>query len=173
MNIPFHEAYGNIFEPETLGKLPMVLGGFIPVRWIPCEANRKFLFAASWLNDTVHKLVRQRRSEIEKAVKAESSSGMLSTILKESTLMEGGMADMNNIVGHLLILLSGGHGTSAMTMSWGLYELVRRPDVQEKLRQEMKIFEENCPDPTCTELDALPYLNNLVKDILRILPPGQ
>ncbi|KUI56064.1 Cytochrome P450 4e2 [Cytospora mali] len=79
----------------------------------------------------------------DRFIPVQSSSDMLSFILEES--MEGGTVEgMTDeyIVGH------------------------------DKLRQEMRMFEEHCPDPTCTELDALPYLNNFIKEVLRIYPPA-
>lgn len=48
----------------------MFANGFFPTRWIPCEANRRFIFATTWLNETVHKIVRQRRGEMILAMEA-------------------------------------------------------------------------------------------------------
>lgn len=66
----FHEAYEAIFGQDTAGKLLMFANGFVPTRWIPCEANRRFSFATAWLNDTIHKIVRQRRGEMKRAMEA-------------------------------------------------------------------------------------------------------
>lgn len=72
----FHEAYENIFGPDTVGRLLILASGFFPTRWIPCEANRKFVFAASWLHATLHELICQRRAEMLKCKEAGTHLGM-------------------------------------------------------------------------------------------------
>lgn len=54
-----------------------------------------------------------------------------------------------------------------------MYELAKRHDIQDALRAEMLAFEATNSNPTCAELDALPYLGNFVKEALRVYPPGQ
>lgn len=51
--------------------------------------------------------------------------------------------------------------------------MTRRPDIQDRVRQELRELEVNRPDPTCDDIDALPYLSNFVKEVLRHYPPGQ
>lgn len=102
----FHEAYDNIFGQDTVGNILMFASGFVPTRWIPCEANRKFLFATSWLHETLYKLVRQRRQEIAaKSREDETGSDILSLMIEAST--EGGalegMTD-EYIVGHVRVV---------------------------------------------------------------------
>ncbi|KAK8063191.1 hypothetical protein PG996_007843 [Apiospora saccharicola] len=43
----FHDAYDTIFGMDTLGRLLMLADSFFLLRWVPCEANRKFKFAMS------------------------------------------------------------------------------------------------------------------------------
>lgn len=40
--LTFYHSYHTLFTQDTFGKVLLALGGFVPVRWIPCEANRKF-----------------------------------------------------------------------------------------------------------------------------------
>ena len=46
----FHEAYDVFFAPDTMGKILLFANAHVPLRWLPFEANRKFLFAMDWLN---------------------------------------------------------------------------------------------------------------------------
>ncbi len=56
-----------------------------------------------------------------------------------------------------------------MSSTWALYSLSRYPKVQQKLREELL----SVPSDTSTmeELSALPYLDSLVTETLRLHPP--
>lgn len=57
------------------------------------------------------------------------------------------------------------------TISFGLYDLARHPDVQSRLRAEIFECGDNLP---FDQIDELPYLDAVVKEIMRINPslPG-
>lgn len=61
-----------------------------------------------------------------------------------------------------------GHETVAAQTTWGLYALSKAPVVQSKLREELLA----CPseDPSMEQLNALPYLDKVVKELLRLHP---
>ncbi|KAI0326037.1 cytochrome P450 [Cubamyces sp. BRFM 1775] len=62
-----------------------------------------------------------------------------------------------------------GHETTSDATAWCLYELARAPHVQAKLREELlAVPTEN---PTMDELMALPYLDMVVRESLRIRAP--
>ncbi|KAH8657841.1 cytochrome P450 [Xylariales sp. PMI_506] len=172
----FHEAYNDIFGLDLVGKLLMFAHGYFPTRWIPCEGNRRFLGATNWLRDTLGKLIQARRREIFDAISAgtykkSSSTDVLSFMIEES--LPGGCAEgMTDeyIVGHMLTLLTAGHDTTANMLSFSLHTLATQPSIQDKLRDELSGFETRIPDPTCTELDNLPYLDIFFKEVLRVYP---
>jgi cytochrome P450 len=61
-----------------------------------------------------------------------------------------------------------GHETTANTLNWTLFELCRHPEVQNKLRleiraQELKIRERRESDFTWKDYESMPYLNAVVK----------
>ncbi|UPL02905.1 hypothetical protein LCI18_013839 [Fusarium solani-melongenae] len=67
------------------------------------------------------------------------------------------------------IMLAGGD-TTATTITYGLYELAKNPSVQEKLRAALRA---EIPDPssvTLERLEAVPYLDWTVKEMLRTHP---
>lgn len=52
---------------------------------------------------------------------------------------------------------------------WALYALIKHPEVQTKLRNELlKVSSDN---PSMDELNALPYLDAVLRETLRLLPP--
>ncbi|KAI0865106.1 cytochrome P450 3A5 [Xylaria cubensis] len=65
-----------------------------------------------------------------------------------------------------------GHETTANTLSWALYALSTRHPVQHKLRTEIRALLERNPTPTYDEINGLPYLHNVVREVLRVYSPS-
>ncbi|KAI1141284.1 cytochrome P450 [Hypoxylon sp. FL0543] len=174
--LTFAEAYRIIFAQGPLGEIITYIGGFIPIRWLPIRVNREYLLATSWLENYLTELVRKRRTEIAASVAAgkheKSDSRDLITFLTEESLPGGlaeGIAEIE-VVGHLLQFMAAGHETSANLLSWSLYTMAERPHIQSKLYEELSGLDD---DPVFTALNKLPYLDNFIKEVLRIYPPGK
>ncbi|KAG6808981.1 hypothetical protein H0H92_002099 [Tricholoma furcatifolium] len=68
------------------------------------------------------------------------------------------------MLGVMRVIILAGHETTANTMSWVLLELSRRPDLQMKLRDEIRLTERAFQargesQYTIADLDSMPYLN--------------
>ncbi|KAI1317972.1 cytochrome P450 3A5 [Xylariaceae sp. FL0255] len=87
----FHEAYAAIFTQDLVGRVLMWADGFLPIRWIPLEANSRFLSATAWLTQTLIRIVRERyRNHGD-----ESAAGGPAKRLSE-----------DDVVGHLLQIMN-------------------------------------------------------------------
>lgn len=92
----FHEAYDGIFGQDSLGRILMFANAFVPVRWLPLDANRKYLRATRWLEDFLTRLVRERVRDVRRAdaggkyARGEARD-LLTFIVEES--LPGGPAD--------------------------------------------------------------------------------
>ncbi|KAK6215908.1 hypothetical protein LQW54_004088 [Pestalotiopsis sp. IQ-011] len=174
----FHQAYNTIFGPDLIGKILMFGSMFFPTRWIPLRANRDYKVAKEWLNRVLRDLITQRKSTIQNAFskgihRKENFQDLLSFIIEES--MPGGSAEGIpdlHITGHLLQFIGAGHDTSANCVSWSLYTMATQQDVQERLRDEIENTLGGKADLSFADLDSLHYLNNFVKEALRMYPPG-
>jgi cytochrome P450 len=69
----------------------------------------------------------------------------------------------------ILIFLASGHETSSIATTWPLCALAKHPQVQARLRNELQSSGLG-DEPSMTELDKLPYLNNVVRETLRVYP---
>ena len=58
-----------------------------------------------------------------------------------------------------------GHETTSTATMWCLYQLTQSPDVQRKLRDELLAVPTDTP--SMDELNALPYLDMVLKETLR------
>ncbi|WVQ87196.1 hypothetical protein IAS59_000919 [Cryptococcus gattii] len=77
----------------------------------------------------------------------------------------------HEIFGQLSTFLFAGSETTAGTISFGLYDLAYHPDIQSRLRAEILECGDNL---SFDQIDELPYLDAVVKEIMRINPslPG-
>ncbi|KAG1860197.1 CYP3A4 [Suillus subalutaceus] len=72
------------------------------------------------------------------------------------------------VVAQMKTLLITGYETISISLTWALIKLLRHPDVQTCLREELLALG---ADPTYDQLKAsLPYLDAVVHEILRIHP---
>lgn len=71
-------------------------------------------------------------------------------------------------------ILLAGHETSATTLCWVLLELARHPEIQERLRAEIRATElssgRNASAFTASDLDGMPYLAAVLKESMRFHP---
>lgn len=96
----FYESYETLFsKQDAIGKLLLAVNGFFPIRWIPCEANRKWLAATSSMRRFLLDEIRQRRRQIEKSRAAgvyekQNSRDILTFMVEENVLPGGSAGDL-------------------------------------------------------------------------------
>jgi len=75
----------------------------------------------------------------------------------------------SEILSQIPTFLLAGHETTSTAVSWTLFALCCQPAVQAKLRVELR----TCPtdSPTMEQLNALPYLESVVRESLRLYAP--
>ncbi|CAG8488177.1 18796_t:CDS:2 [Rhizophagus irregularis] len=73
----------------------------------------------------------------------------------------------------IMTFLMAGHETTSIAISWALYLLAQHPHEQDKLREELvKAFPDKSNfNPTYDEINSLEYLNCVIKENLRLIPP--
>jgi len=62
-----------------------------------------------------------------------------------------------------------GHETSSTGLTWFLYSMTQHQDIQAKLRKELLAFPND--RPSMDELNALPYLDCVLKEVMRVHSP--
>lgn len=73
----------------------------------------------------------------------------------------------------LLQFIGAGHETSANMLSFCVMVMAENHMIQNKLRAEIQELLARSPDPSYTEVDKLPYLENFLKEVGRVYPPGK
>ncbi|KAJ4163591.1 hypothetical protein LMH87_005311 [Akanthomyces muscarius] len=91
-----------------------------------------------------------------------------------SIALRSGIFGEEELINHLMTFLGAGHETTASALSFAIYAMCRHPDVQTRLRQEIRA---NLPplgdgrEITSSEIDRLPYLGAVCNEVLRVYSP--
>uniref|UniRef100_A0A3Q3X072 steroid 11beta-monooxygenase n=1 Tax=Mola mola TaxID=94237 RepID=A0A3Q3X072_MOLML len=87
-------------------------------------------------------------------------------------LMEKGQLSLDLIKANITELMAGSVDTTAVPLQFALFELGRNPEVQERVRQQVRAsWAQAGGDPQKT-LQGAPLLKGTVKEILRLYPVG-
>jgi len=108
------------------------------------------------------KAVEEKMEERESGKTRDRSYVFLDELLKENP-------PEDYTVDQILSILIAGRDTTATAMSSVFYFLARNPGAVEKLREEIRNV--NAEDPTWEQLKQMKYLNNVIKEALRLFSP--
>ncbi|KAJ3707787.1 hypothetical protein LUZ61_011492 [Rhynchospora tenuis] len=79
---------------------------------------------------------------------------------------------MENIKGLLLDMFAAGTDTTYIALEWAMSELVKNPNIMTKLQYEVRRMVGQNKMVTLKEATKMPYLQAVVKETLRLHPPG-
>ena len=65
-----------------------------------------------------------------------------------------------------------GHKTTSVALAWTLYQLAKNPLIQEKVRAEINTVISEGNELTWDTVEEFEYLENVVKESLRLHPPA-
>src|SRR3954453_3015663 len=83
---------------------------------------------------------------------------------------DGSALDEDELVGHTGVIFAAGHETSTNALAWTLFLLAEHPAVANELVAELASVLHGSA-PTVEQLGKLPYLDAVVKESMRVLPP--
>jgi cytochrome P450 len=116
------------------------------------------------LDDYLFSLIQARRETVGENVQLADDDNLLTRLVKTADMSDSLIRDQ------LLTMLIAGHDTSTAMLSWALYLLGRHPDVLAKVQQEI---DNNLAGefPNQENVNNLPYLDQVIKETLRLYPP--
>ncbi|KAI1495618.1 cytochrome P450 [Biscogniauxia marginata] len=175
----FQELYNRMLHQEPVGQLISLVNAFVPIRrFLPLEANHRFIRAKNDLGKMLREIIEKRARELADGTfrrEMGESRDILTYMLEEAEVQrkETGAEvwTVDDIVGHLLNFTSAGHESTSTTLVWAVYVLSTKHAIQDKLRAEIQLLLENNPKPSHDEISGLPYLNNFLREVLRLYSP--
>jgi cytochrome P450 len=134
--------------------------------WFPTPRNLRFQRCARELDAIVYRIIDARRRSGEKR-------DDLLGLLLASTDDQGGGGQLDNrqLRDEVMTLLTAGHETTALLLSWTFYMLSRHPAVWDRLHAELTTPSMLLPGPI-EHWAALPYLRSVLQETLRLYPPA-
>ncbi|KAI1425843.1 cytochrome P450 3A5 [Xylaria sp. FL1777] len=178
--LSFQDLYSKVLHQGPMGQLLSAINAFVPIRrLVPLEANRKFIEANKNLRQMLREIIEKRKDDLANGTfekEIGESRDLLTYMLEESELQRQQTGrepwSVDEIIGHLLNFTSAGHESTATSVSWALYVLSTKHEIQDRLRAEVLALVESNPKPTYEEVNGLPYLHNFVREVLRIYSPS-
>jgi cytochrome P450 len=143
-----------VFEPLTV-VLPF------DVRGLP---YRRFLDLAAHMDAEMRQMI------VCKRAKGTDDGDLLSTLLMVQD-EDGTRITEDDLLGHLSLLFLAAHETCANALTWTLFLLAQHPQVTADVLDELQGVLQGDP-PTFGQLSALPLLERVVKESMRLLPPA-
>jgi len=173
-----NDAFATMFRAgENLTLLPILQAWFPIFRAIPSERERKLKIAQS----TMARIGRQLLSGSKAAAAASENAGeknnvrgrdLLSLLVRANIatdISDSQRMSDEDVLAQVPTFLVAGHETTSTATTWALFALTQAPEVQTKLREELlKVPTDN---PSMDELSALPYLDTVVRETLRVHSP--
>ncbi|KAJ7145531.1 cytochrome P450 [Mycena epipterygia] len=168
------EVVDELFHSPTASRewVFRMLTRMIPfTRLLPTPGRKAFDNARQRLSRFGNTVLTETKASIIAAGDRDAvSSGrdLFSLLLRANMSDEHRMSD-TELAGQIPTFLIAGHATTSAAISWALHGLSMNKGAQTKLRQELLAVLTD--SPTLEELNALVYLDWVVKETLRVYPP--
>ncbi|KAI0426738.1 cytochrome P450 [Xylaria sp. FL1042] len=171
------QIYKTVFSQNKQDLILFILRVWVLPSWllrfVPLKRNAELQKAARKLRDICRQLIRQKKSDLESEVADKGEKDILTVALNY-----GGFTE-DELVEQLLTFLAAGHETTATALTWAVYVLSKNPDMQTKLRDEIRT---HLPSPSSSsqkkaeELavvidNNMPYLQAVCLEVLRYFAP--
>ncbi|CAG8957287.1 hypothetical protein HYFRA_00010710 [Hymenoscyphus fraxineus] len=167
---PLVKNYDELLEP-TSEKLVYFVCNLIfgrrLVSWMPWRLNERLMTTTGTLREFCLEFLQQKK-EVMKMESAEQLD-ILSLLIKSNCFSD------ETLIDQLLTFIAAGHETTSSAFAWAAYLLAKNPEIQTRLREEVRssLPHTSSPDPTydlATILDSLPLLHGVTNEVLRLYP---
>ncbi len=132
---------------------------------LPLPAVRRFHAARKRLDETIYRMISERRQS------GEDCGDLLSMLLlARDEDGSGGMTD-DQVRDEALTLFLAGHETTANALTWTWYLLSQHPEVEQRFHEELAdVLQGRTPVPD--DFARLPYTTTVFQEALRLYPPA-
>lgn len=137
----------------------------LPLR-VPTPTNVRLRRALKVLDSQTFEIIANAR----RAPRAEARPTLLGLLLDSKDADTGEPLSDQDLRNEVITLFLAGHETTALLLTWGLDLLGRRPAIVARMRAEVDAVL-GTRLPTLEDTTRLPYLRQVIDEILRLRPP--
>ncbi|KAI5595692.1 hypothetical protein POPTR_003G173500v4 [Populus trichocarpa] len=142
------------------------LDDYFPLRFLDFHGvKRRCCQLAGKVNSVVGQIVKERKG----AGDSRSGSDFLSALL---SLPEEDQLNESDMVALLWEMIFRGTDTVALLLEWIMARMVVHPEIQAKAQEELDTCIGGHREVQDSDIPNLPYLRAIVKEVLRLHPPG-
>ena len=132
---------------------------------IPSPNNLRLKSAVKKLDAFAYAMIDERRKH------QTFGDDMLGTLMAERDEDTGESMSNLQLRDHMMTFLFAGHETTACSLTWCFYLISQHPEVEEKMRAEIKaVLGER--DPQYADIAKLEYVTMVYQEALRLYPPA-
>jgi cytochrome P450 len=164
-------TYRTIFSPSRRARYLQLVASLLPqwlVMALPLKRNEEMGTAIQTIKSVARGLIQSKRAKMEKG------DGKTGFDILSVALESGGFSD-EDLVNQLMTFLAAGHETTASAMTWAVYLLCKHPEVQSRVRAEIReqlpALSDLSVQMASQDIDGLQYLNAVLNETMRIFPP--
>ena len=166
-NHPFVRAMVNALSTAMaqLRRLPLE-------HFIRRGQDQTFAADIAFMNQTVDRIVQDRRENKDRKDGAKANSDLLNSMLEGVDRKTGERLDDLNIRYQIITFLIAGHETTSGLLSFAVNALVNHPEVLERAYAEVDRVLGPDPSilPTSAQVNQLNYITQILKETLRLWP---
>lgn len=160
-------------------KIILLLGVFFfdlkLLQKLPIQLNQTAQESYDFIRGVARQMIREKREKMESknGASAAPSDDNVDII---SVADQSGTFEEENLVDQMMTFLAAGHETTSTALQWTIYALCKNPDVQTRLREEIRTRLPSISSASAAEgisaatIDSLPYLNAVSSEVLRFHP---
>ncbi|PBL01943.1 cytochrome P450 [Armillaria gallica] len=182
---PLTIAYTNLMFDTFAAATDNSTLSFCLMDWLPKWVVRLFVVKAPikrlehlrMSHDLTRQVAKQLLIEKYEALTADKPKRDIMSLLVKANVSENPKTQLSEeeLLSQMNTIMFAGHETTANTLSWTFLELARHPEVQDQLRAEIRekervIFARGDTEFSVQDLDSMPYLTAVVKEVLRFHP---
>ncbi|CAK5269096.1 unnamed protein product [Mycena citricolor] len=167
----FHSPNANLYQAVQVAQ------AIFPVlRFVPLPGGQIIRFTQTKLREIGKQILHKSRRESAAAPGEKNpvkGQNLLSLLLKanmSSGIPASQRLSDEEVISQIPTFFLAGHETTSTALAWAVHALSQHPNVQEKLRQEL--FSLPTGKPSMDELNALPFLENFVRETMRLYTPA-
>ena len=171
-NAELNHTYRSVFTPSSQAKLLAFLGQIIPIpllRLLPLKRNDDIASAAATIRGVSRRLIQEKQRRLADVEKRDEVGKDILSV----ALASGGFT-VENLVDQTMTFLAAGHETTATATQWALVALSQHPEMQTRLRDEIREILPSLDEDTrmtAELMDSLPYLHAVCSEVLRFHAP--